>query len=376
LDGLESDLLKAVAQIGQLVGQQTEAIRDDLRADIANDALAQAKTAETQLYTYESLGLQGALIEANTLSSEASERILLENDPYYIGPLIVAGNVRIDIVRALDPQFYAQAVWLNEISRLADHLEMMIGTIIQRVQASHTIVRDRELRGPPADETGGVPHYRYFWAHRHHGIVLEKFTTPGPEHLGALDNAARQRALQARQNGIDAELQYLQVPRFSAIAETWRRTPAEHIFRQSVRKCLVRTVNALDRVLALRPLFDVTYPRRLGVAATAEEEFRDGNNEASGHSRGTRPTVSLVTDTRPFILRIVSSPEFLKSFVEPAQEPEAIVKLAVTRLLEREPDQEEAQLLMGVLKRLGLSALVVEPQQVVPGQTESADGRH
>jgi hypothetical protein len=355
IDSLEQDLLAAISQIGRLINQQTETIREDLRLDTNNDALALARSAENLLYVFRELGLQDAIVEALANSSEASERILLETDPFYIGGLVGSGNVHIDIIRALDPRFYEKQKWVNDIYRLADHLELMIGLIKLRVEATHTVAEERELLASSRDVSGGGrPLYRYFVSHRSHNVVMEEFNY-NPAVRNAFTTARRQ-AGDARLRGIEAELQFLQIPQFEEIARVWRSVPAEHMLRANMWKLLVRPANGLDREIARLPLFEARPRRMLRSRATTAGESPSGADKANAAAGRERPPVELVADARPFVVRVLTSLEFKKKFLRD-EEPEAAVGLLAQRILDRELDPKEAEFLRTIMRRLGFGAL-------------------
>jgi hypothetical protein len=161
IDQLQDALERGLMEIGDLIRQQTEFIR--LQFDIQDNEQirAVAMTAESDLLTYRNLDERPSVLEADDRSAFATHLLLEQQqlqptDPFWLGALLLAGTVRIDVIRAVDPDFFAKPGWPDEIYRLADTLQAMIDTIKRQVDSTHVIVEERRVVDePPGDYPGG-----------------------------------------------------------------------------------------------------------------------------------------------------------------------------------------------------------------------------
>ncbi len=253
IDKLNDSLNRGIAYLGRLINQQTAIIHQEFDQLKNEDAIAHASAAMNLLFSYEDLGSIEDVVEAEGLSSLATALLLQQEEPFFIGGLITAGNVRIDVIRARDPRFFTEDYWKDEIYLLADKLEYMISVIKQRVDQSHTIgwTKEWEDDGPPPEQGGAYWHYSM--VHKSHGVIIDAFT------YRPSDDRSRRRASReaesARTNGVAAELAALGIPKFEEVAKAWRSVPEEHMRRSSIRQILRRPARHLDGQLTIRRSF-------------------------------------------------------------------------------------------------------------------------
>jgi hypothetical protein len=230
IDSLQRDLDLHFDNLGRLLN--TEIQRDIMHQDQLADqvAISHAKTAENLLYTYKLTHQYDSLNSADVESSNATEFLRQQTDPFYIAGLIDAGNARIDFLRALDdyqrthdPNYHGWAhdpVRLLEVNGLINSLAGMIDTVRNSVDLAHTITDDSE-NFPLEGETD------YFYSHRHRGDTVNSWTylitIPHEHPIAPYTQPQAWAAAQAdRSRGIANELAYLSIPQFQSVLDTWR----------------------------------------------------------------------------------------------------------------------------------------------------------
>jgi hypothetical protein len=348
IDQLEDSLRRGLLEIGNLIRQQTDFIRLQFEIHDHEQIRAEAMTAEGDLLTYRNLDERQPLFLANDRSRFATALLLAQpqpHDPFWLGALLLAGTVRIDVIRALDPDFFAKPGWPDEIYELADTLESMLDVIKGQVNRSHVIVEERRVdeSEPQRDSPGGIRPTTRVVIHRHHGVDIDVFLY-----------AQRHLAEPARRRGVTAELEALGIPQYEQIVQTWRSIPAQHMYRRLKERLLGQRANRLDLDLASRARF-FTEPTRLRRRLSLRE---DRDLAVDTARRPERSTWVLNADVRPALVDIVTSAEFHERFIEPDPPAGKMVRLVMQRIFDRDVADAEVKVLTQMQNYLGVDGLV------------------
>jgi hypothetical protein len=222
---LETVIVDQLQDMGSLLNKQ---IQKSSPRDLANEnVIDHAVTAERELYHYKLTGDKNFLAVAANESSLATAFVEKQTDPFYIGGLICAGNARIDVFRALEPDWVHDSVLVGEANKLIKSLTGMISTVQQSVTSGHTVAPGSEFTSlPPSFRPPGYTDY--FFSHFDKGEPISRFlydTVPaqyrGNRKYYTRDGAAA-AANKDRLVGIANELTFLSIPNFEQIREIWK----------------------------------------------------------------------------------------------------------------------------------------------------------
>jgi hypothetical protein len=227
IDSLDRVIRQGFQDLGSLINTESQRVIEHLDLLALQHAIAQAKTAENDLRDYKTTGFHDYLANAADQSSSATEFLIQQNDPYYIVGLVTAGNARIDVFRASDPNWAHNPGYVSEINGLIGRLAGMLDTVRNSVESLHNIGEyvdyATHIGPPPIYETiDGVGHSDPigYVEHLHRGRIVSSFAY-SPE-----DPASRAQAITDAQHdrsvGIANELAYLSIPQFQSILDSWR----------------------------------------------------------------------------------------------------------------------------------------------------------
>jgi len=221
IDRLEDVIHRGFQDLGSLINTQVQRVIDNERTLANQDAIAHAVTAERDLYDYKLTGDNIYRAFAANESSLATAFLEQQTDPFYISGLICAGNARIDVFRALKPDWVHDPILVGEVNELINSLAGMINTVRQSVDSAHTVAPGSEHEYDPSFTD-------YFYSHSDKGEEINRFlyyTAPEkyPGHRkyytrGGAEGAAKQDRLV----GIAQELAFLSIPNFELIQNTWK----------------------------------------------------------------------------------------------------------------------------------------------------------
>jgi len=354
---MQEALSNQLDQIGQAITELTGIIEEEFDALKLETAISLAQTAMNMLYTYRDLGLENALTEADATSSQAVELLKQQDEVYFIGGLLLAGNVRIDVIRALDPGFATDEWRVQEINALASHLESLIQKIEQKVPTYHrviqweNIVSIEDLIGERFNEPGMTPpppRVTQEMAHRSSGQIVNSypFSCSGAgctlTYIYSREEATH-LANESRSQGIAAELASLGVPEMREVHSVWRNLITWQLNGYTLWKFLGRKANVLDAQRADRPYFSAT-----------REPVRRNARESEG-----KPQYEMVlnVDARPFIVDLLTSLEFKTRTLEKLDR-EGIYNELIQQMFSRKPDKDEIVMLRRMEDEVGFDGLV------------------
>jgi hypothetical protein len=228
-NGFLQDVIREGYQnLGSLLNTQIQKSDPRQENPAINDAAADsARDAEFDLYNYKLSGDQKYLALAAHESSLATAFVEQQTDPFYIGGLICAGNARIDVFRALEPDWVHDSALVGEVNQMIKSLAGMIGTVQKSVESAHTVAPGSEFidLGPTFKPPGYTD---YFFSHFDKGHEISRFlydTVPATYRGGRkyyTRNGAEAAAEQDRLVGISNELTFLSIAKFKQIVEIWK----------------------------------------------------------------------------------------------------------------------------------------------------------
>lgn len=226
IDHLEDVIRQQFQDLGSLINTQVQRVIDNEKTLANQDAIAHAVTAERDLYDYKLTGDKSYLAFAANESSLATAFLEQQTDPFYIGGLICAGNARIDVFRALKPDWAHDPVLVGEVNELINSLAGMINTVRQSVESAHTVAAGSEYTY--IDPSFKPPGYTdYFYSHFDKGEEISRFLydTVPEKYRGHrkyyTQDGAEAAADQNRLVGIAQELAFLSIPNFELVLNTW-----------------------------------------------------------------------------------------------------------------------------------------------------------
>jgi tetrahydromethanopterin S-methyltransferase subunit G len=225
LNAIQEQLQSGFDEMGQLIRTQIQDVEDVIESEVLIEVRAQTRTAASELIFFRKSGVESHVSEATSLSGQAIGRLIGRTDPFFLGGLVMAGNVRIDAIRAADPDYRNEPSFRNEILEFSNTLERMTNLVRQRVEASHIV---KEFQ-----QTQGNPHFpdtirsRAGFNHLQNNKVVDSFIFDSDfpnDHIDALDpNIAQAHADEDRNRGVNEELNALQIPNFEVLIITWRQ---------------------------------------------------------------------------------------------------------------------------------------------------------
>ena len=346
---LESSL---IAEIGQAVNTLTRVVERGFDTLKLETAMAASKAAMNLLYSYRDLGLEEALVEADGYSSNAVALLLQQSEVFFLGGLIAAGNVRIDVIRALDPDFASDAYRMEEINTLVNAVDAMLAKVEQAVLRCHKVAETKftisldprrpaysaAVRQMSYTSKGPTPSSRFPF--QCYGLLCP---TLCPE-LYTQDEA-RQLADNALKNGIQAHRRSLALPEQHGIVDSWRGLIARQQLASVVTRVLGYTPTPFHLQRAARPYFAV------------ETKSMPPSTAATKSDINTNPALHTHTDARPFLVDLLTSIEFRKKVLGD-RDSEAAYEELFNRIFDRSPNQNEKTVLAQIEKELGFEGLV------------------
>ena len=122
-------------------------------------------------------------------------------NPHYLGGFIIAGSIRIGVIQIFDPTFFRDPDQMAEINGLCNQLDAMISQVKESVNAAHVVKTDYNT----------IKQLGWF-AHFHMGKQFEIFRYGEKFRPPIYEEEAAERAGQARDRGVEAELSFLHIP--------------------------------------------------------------------------------------------------------------------------------------------------------------------
>lgn len=223
---LEAVINDGFQQLGNLVQQQTGIVLGKIDALGLQQAQADAMAASRTLYTYSTAANPGlrdaALGQADALSARAVAFLKQQTDPFYLGGLVAAGTVRLDVLHYLQPDLINDAGRVAEINEMADRLTALIETVKATVDASHHVaygsVSSSCIRKGQLEDVD-LPAY----VHVERDLVVASFAFRSPMQCDvAMFSDPVTAARQARDRGLQAELQFMGIPQLESLRDQWR----------------------------------------------------------------------------------------------------------------------------------------------------------
>lgn len=234
IDLLEQAIADGLNEVGDLISRQTSRILERLDELANTQAVAHARTALNQLFQYKQTNDNAKLNNADRDSTLAVELLKPQTDPFFLGGLACAGTVRIDVLRALDPEFFRNPLHVGQINGFADEFAGMLETARRAAIASHiisygtaTFTRLGPHGDPIEDAVDYVAHEQLTRDPSNpllfRSTVLKSYPYDAPHGPGQRSREeAEALAHGNREAGIQAELAYLSIPRFESLLATWR----------------------------------------------------------------------------------------------------------------------------------------------------------
>jgi hypothetical protein len=355
---LESAINNGLTQIGEAIDEFIQLVEEGFDALKLETAIAGSQAAMNLLYSYRDLGLQDALVEADGYSSNSVGLLLQQDKVFFIGGVIAAGNVRIDVIRALDAEFATDEYRIQEITALADCLEGMISKIEQRVRSYSDVIEWENIRSfelPPGVEEPGVSlpptvTITQEMSYRRRGQVIASF----PFSCGGMGctlltiysrEEATRLAEEARERGIAEELASLGVPEMREILDIWRNLVVHQQTGYALWRLLGRRVTSSDWQRAARQYFNID---RIPVLQSEESTEAMGKQQLS---------MELRVNARPFIVDILTSQQLKKKALTKLDRNGVYDEL-FKRIFNRTPGDDEKALLRQIEDVLGFDGLI------------------
>lgn len=308
-------------------------IRDRVDADAMSTGFALSDTG-----CIESMRL-GRLPEAQEYTYQGVRKIIeynRSNDPVYALAFMRVVNNRLAVVKTVDPEYFCpNKPFLSEFRSYWQTLSQWIGQVGTVIASKHSVEGPEWEAYPPDSHR---PRY-YRWVAHYLAWGTYKRSEFGPR--GDRSDQARSQVLASvnasMRRGIAADRRRLSVTAMEETAAAWQRAFANG-FRQSlVSELLNRPAAAGDFI---------------GDQLLVDGRLIQANVDGA-------PDL----DVRRLLLELLGSPEFRArierswtSFIN--REDDRLVQVAYRRLFEREPTDEETDLLRQVASRYGYRSYI------------------
>ena len=134
--------------------------------------------------------------------------------------LICAGNLRIQVFRALDPDWIHNPLCIHEMNEMITSLAGMINVVRHSVESQHWVRLSYYI--DPVDQGGKPPRdgvRTYYYVHGQGNDVINTYMpADDPDERAAAKAAAEQDRLR----GIAQELAFLSIPNLELTLKTWK----------------------------------------------------------------------------------------------------------------------------------------------------------
>jgi Phycobilisome Linker polypeptide len=325
-----ADILRAIDQLEHIVND-----------NFTDFAVAHAAAAVVNLRSFRRFGADSDRSLAESNSTISASFFGAKTNPSFMGGLLFAGTVRLDIIRTFFPTFFKDAAFQDEINSYANSLAEMVRQIKAAI-VRENVVKERGISkfesdddGPPFDKPRrvgvGVAVEYISFKHVESSYFVADDASP-QDRAQARSSANRDRAI-----GLDLDLKAAKIPELEAIVTTWR-----NIAGNKTQQLVFATIMGRAHT-------------RLDTTTTATRIISISTNQ----SRLPPEQVPfLVTNVRPYMLDLIRSSEFRRRVEKKTEAPELAVKLALRQVFGRRPEAGEIKPLVEVLKRHGMTALL------------------